>query len=371
VFVTTALFNLLVKTQPDIFARVDSVLFGGEACDPNTVRSLLASPQRPRRLLHMYGPTENTTYSSFHEVTEVLPGATTVPIGIPIDNSTLHVLDRHRRPVPLGVPGEIYVGGPGLAVGYLNRPDLTDLAFVRHPFSDDPADRLYRTGDLGRLLESGALEILGRADDQVKIRGFRIELTEIENVLSQQPGFKDVCVVAREDEPGAGKILVAYMVLKPGFVPVLPELRARLRSRMPDFMVPRAFVTVDGLPLTPNGKVDKRALPKPMADHFVRQDYIAPRNPIESTLAQAWCDVLGVSQVGIHDDFFELGGHSLLVTKVASRLKEALGLELPLRTLFEIPTIAGLADIIGTLLPSATGSADASGDEEDFEEGSL
>jgi acyl carrier protein len=319
----------------------------------------------------MYGPTENTTYSSFHEVGDVAPGATTVPIGIPIDNSTLFVLDRHRRPVPLGVPGEIHVGGPGLAVGYLNRPDLTELAFVRHPFSEDPADRLYKTGDLGRILESGALEILGRADDQVKIRGFRIELTEIENVLSQQSGIKDACVMAREDEPGSGKILVAYMVLKPGVVPVLPELRARLRSRMPDFMVPRAFVTVDSLPLTPNGKVDKRGLPRPADDNFVRQDYIAPRNAIEASMAAAWCEVLGVAQVGIHDDFFELGGHSLLVTKVASRLKEVLGLELPLRTLFEVPTIAGLAEIIGTLLPSSSEAAVGTGDQEDFEEGSL
>jgi hypothetical protein len=271
----------------------------------------------------------------------------------------------------VGVPGEIYTGGPGLAAGYLNRRDLTELAFVRHPFSEDPLERLYRTGDLGRMLESGALEILGRADDQVKIRGFRIELAEIENVLSQQAGIKDVCVVAREDEAGAGKILVAYLVLQEGSVPVLPELRARLRSRMPEFMVPRAFVDVPSLPLTPNGKVDKRALPKPGADHFVRHDYIAPRNTLEASLAQAWCDVLGLAQVGIHDDFFELGGHSLLVTKVASRIKEQIGLELPLRTLFEVPTIAGLAEIMGTLLPSAHGEEATSADDDDFEEGTL
>lgn len=371
VFVTTALMNIMSKQVPDVFAHARYVFFGGEACDPNQVRAILTHPARPAHLMHMYGPCENSTYSTGYEVKEVLPGATTVPIGYSIANSTLYLLDNERRPVPVGVPGEIYVGGVGLAHGYLNRPDLTEAAFMADPFSAVPGARMYKTGDLGRFLEDGALEIIGRADDQVKIRGFRIELGEIENVIAHQPGVQDICVLARQDEPSASKTLVAYLKMREGVTPNVVEMRARIRQRLPDFMVPAAFVFLDALPITPNGKVDKKALPKPSTDAFVTQDFVGARNAVEVALSDIWAEVLNVAKVGIYDDFFELGGHSLLVTKVASRIKDKLSIELPLRTLFEVPTIAALGEIISSLTYQPEQDSAQADDEEDFEEGTL
>jgi amino acid adenylation domain-containing protein/non-ribosomal peptide synthase protein (TIGR01720 family) len=368
-FVTTALFNVLSKQTPDVFSQLQYLLFGGEACDPNQVRAVLNQAGGPAHLLHVYGPTENTTFSTWYEVKDVLPGSTTVPIGYPIANSTLYVLDEQLRPVPIGVPGEIYVGGIGVADGYLNRPELTREVFLTDPFN--ASRRMYKTGDLGRLLESGALEILGRMDDQVKIRGFRIELGEVETAVNQLPGIRETSVVVRSDASG-NKQLVAYCEKVPEqeMLPVA-ELKAKLKQFLPDYMVPSAIVLLDHLPITPNGKVDKRALPAPEAEDYASNAYVAPRNPTEDALAAIWCEVLGVAQVGAYDDFFELGGHSLLITKVSTRIKQQLGVELPLRTLFEVPTVAALAEIICAVsfVPAADAVADEG--EEEFEEGSL
>ena len=366
-FITTALFNALSKQKIDVFAGLDFCLFGGEACDPNQVKAVIESGSGPKHLLHVYGPTENTTFSTWYEVKKVLPGSTTIPIGKPLANSTLYVLDESLRPVPIGVNGEIYVGGMGLADGYLNRDDLTSSAFIEHPFK--PGERLYKTGDLGRLLPDGALEISGRIDDQVKIRGYRIELGEIETALNQLPDVKESSVVVRSMSNGS-KQLVAYCERRSaGKELSIAELKAKLRQTLPDYMVPSAIVMVDILPLNPNGKVDKKALPEPTAEHFVANEFVAPRNSTEQALVEIWQEVLELDQVGVFDDFFDLGGHSLLINKVSTRLKQKLGIELPPRTLFEVPTIAALAEILQSL--SVPEADDSEWDEEDYEEGSL
>ncbi|RLT97983.1 non-ribosomal peptide synthetase [Ketobacter sp.] len=366
-FITTALFNALSKQKLDVFAGLEYCLFGGEACDPNQVKAVIESGAGPRHLLHVYGPTENTTFSTWHEVSQVLPGSTTIPIGRPLANSTLYVLDESLRPVPIGVNGEIYVGGLGLADGYLNRDDLTAAAFIEHPFR--PGERLYKTGDLGRLLANGALEISGRMDDQVKIRGYRIELGEIETALNQLTDVKEASVVVRSMANGSRQLVAYCQRRTPGQEVSIAELKSRLKQTLPDYMVPSAIVMLDRLPLNPNGKVDKKALPEPAAEHFAANQFVAPRNDIEQSLVGIWQEVLELEQVGVFDDFFDLGGHSLLINKVATRLQQQLGVELPLRTLFEVPTVAALAEIIQSL--SGT-SADADEwDDEDYEEGSL
>ena len=368
-FVTTALFNALSKQQPDVFAQLDYCLFGGEACDPNQVSKVLESGSKPKHLLHVYGPTENTTFSTWFEITSVLPGSTTIPIGRPIANSTAYVLDEQRRPVPVGVPGEIYVGGMGLADGYMNRPELTSQVFVSNPF--EPGSRMYKTGDLGRILEDGAIEISGRIDDQVKIRGYRIELGEIETALNLLPGVIESSVIVRAQENGS-KQLVAYCESEPGNNLDVAELKSRLKQHLPFYMVPSAIVVLDKLPINPNGKVDKKALPEPTQADFVTTEFVDGRTEVERALIGIWKDVLELDRVGIYDDFFELGGHSLLINKVSTRIKQQLSIELPLRTLFEVPTIAALGEIIKAMqMPAADANDQGEWDEEEFEEGSL
>lgn len=366
-FLTTALFNAVSKEKHDIFKSLDYVFFGGEACDPNQVRIVLQEDNRPAHVMHAYGPAENSTYSTCSEIIEVLPGASTVPAGRTIANSLTYLLDEKMRPVPIGVPGEIYVGGRGLASGYLNRPELTKSVFLANPFVS--GDRVYKTGDLGRYLEDGSVEILGRADDQVKIRGFRIELGEVESALHRMPGLRQACVVVRVMENG-GKQLLAYC--ESAQDQDRAQFKSRLKQMLPDFMVPGGIVFVDALPLTPNGKVDKKALPEPDADAFASSEYVTARNDIERQIVEIWQDVLEVERVGIYDDFFDLGGHSLLINKVAGRLKQQLGVELPLRTLFEVPTIAAISEILQSLTPHQQDNNDnESLDDDDFEEGSL
>ncbi|OUS31220.1 hypothetical protein A9Q99_04275 [Gammaproteobacteria bacterium 45_16_T64] len=372
-FITTALFNVMSKQVPEAFDGLQYVLFGGEACDPNQVAAIAARKSGPEHLLHMYGPSENATYSTYYEVESVLPGAGTVPIGYPVSNSTIYILDGNRQPVPIGVPGEIYVGGVGIATGYLYRPELTAEVFMDDPYCHQMNSRMYKTGDLGRLLSNGAMEILGRIDDQVKIRGFRIELGEIETAVNQLPSIADAVVVVREDQPG-NKQLVAYCVLSDSSDGDLTQLRGALKQRLPDYMVPAALVVVDQLPITPNGKVDKKSLPTPSADAYQISEYVAARNDVEQALVDIWQEVLSLPQIGVHDDFFDLGGHSLLVTKVSSRIKEKLTVELPLRTLFEVPTITALAEIIGAVQwqnKPMDESVEEEWDDEEFEEGTL
>ncbi|HLL47748.1 MAG TPA: amino acid adenylation domain-containing protein, partial [Longimicrobiaceae bacterium] len=333
---TTALLNQLSREQPDVFAPVREVLFGGQAVDPDGVRRVLCAGG-PRRLLHMYGPTETTAWCSWQEVEEVPEGALTVAVGRPTGNQRIYVLDPALQPTPLGVPGEAYVGGAGVVRGYLDRPGLTAERFLPDPFAAGPGARMYRTGDRLRWRADGTLEFIGRLDEQVKIRGFRIEPGEIEAVLTALPEVEEARVVVREDEPGE-KRLVAYVV---GEVDA-GELRARLRRSLPEYMVPAAFVALERLPLTPTGKLDRRALPAPERGG-AGERYVAPRTPAEEVLAGIWAEVLGVERVGTAENFFDLGGHSLLATRVVARAQAALEVELPLRALFEAPTVAGLA----------------------------
>ncbi|HEV2845900.1 MAG TPA: condensation domain-containing protein, partial [Thermoanaerobaculia bacterium] len=298
-------------------------LCGGEAMPPALAASLR---QRTRALWNVYGPTETTVGSTVAEV-----GEGGITIGRPIANTAVYVLDAWGQPAPVGVPGELLIGGAGLARGYLDRPELTAERFVPDPFG--MGSRLYRTGDLARFLPDGCLECLGRIDHQVKVRGFRIELGEIEAELCRHPEVAAAVVMAREDR------LVAYVV---GEAPI-EDLREDLKSRLPAYMAPSVYVRLEALPLTPNGKVDRKALPEPEAGTAPEGLTAAPRTPGEELLAGIWCDVLRLERVGVHQDFFELGGHSLLATQVVSRVRDVFGVEMPLRWLFETPTVGGLA----------------------------
>jgi len=241
------------------------------------------------------------------------------------------------------VAGELHIGGDGLARGYWNRPELTAQTFIDHSFYGEPTRRLYKTGDWGRYLPDGSIEFLGRIDNQVKIRGYRIELGEIEAVLSQHSGIREAVVVARKDNPGDER-LVAYVVSAQQWTPTTNELRSYLRERLPEYMVPSAFVFMDSLPLTPNGKVDRRGLP--LAELVQRGDFVTPRTPVEKKIAEIWAEVLRVDKVGVADNFFDLGGHSLSAAQVVSRMRAFFNFDMPLRSLFEAPTVEELATII-------------------------
>ncbi len=313
-------------------------LCGGEALPPKLAGEIAA---RAGSLWNMYGPTETTIWSATRLVESEL-GEGPVPLGKPIANTTIYVVDPHLRPVPAGVPGELLIGGAGLARGYFGRPDLTAERFVPNPFAAD-GTRLYRTGDLARWLATGELEFLGRLDHQVKVRGYRIELGEIEAALEQHPAIRAAVVTVREDAPGDLRI-TAYVV---GPAPA-GELRRHLRAKLPEYMVPSAFVTLPKLPLLPNGKVDRKALPTPEAERpSLSSPFLAPKSRLEGTISEAWRGVLGVERVGVHDNFFDLGGHSLLMAQVHQKLLESLpddlGPRLTMLELFQYPTVAALA----------------------------
>ncbi|MBN3890742.1 MAG: non-ribosomal peptide synthase/polyketide synthase [Nostoc sp. JL31] len=343
-FLTTALFNQLASVVPQAFSSLRYLLFGGEAVDPKWVLEVL-DKGAPQHLLHVYGPTENTTFSSWYLVEDLATTAANIPIGRAIANTQIYILDQNLQPVPVGVPGEIYLGGAGLAQGYFNRPELTKEKFIPNPFDNS---KLYKTGDLAHYLADGNIEYLGRIDNQVKIRGFRIELSEIEVVLSQYSDVQVSCVIVREDTPG-DKRLVAYVVAHQDCKPTISELRQFLKAKLPDYMVPNAIVILESLPLTPNGKVDRRALPIPDLHSEQQDKFVAPRNPMEEMLALLWAQVLKVELLGIHDNFFELGGHSLLATQLVSRIRNVFKVELPLRELFARATVAELAQSIRQL----------------------
>jgi len=299
------------------------------------------------RLINSFGLTEATIDSSYFESATVDPSVDRlVPIGRPFANTQLYILDRRLQLVPVGVTGELHVGGAGVARGHLNRAELTAAKFIPDPFSDEPGARLYKTGDLARRLPDGNIELLGRLDHQVKIRGFRIEPGEIEAVLAAHPAVSEAVVLAREDLPG-DKRLVAYVVPAREQAGTIGELRDHLKQKLPEYMVPAAFVLLGEMPLTPNRKLDRRALPEPARYRpELEGTFVAPRTPAEEALARIWAEVLRLERVGVHDNFFELGGHSLLATQVMSRLREAFKVELPLRRLFEMPTIAELTEEI-------------------------
>ena len=346
-FLTTALFNQMAREASDVFATLRYVLFGGQAVSPAWVRAVLDNGP-PQHLLHVYGPTETTTFATSYEVTALAAEAVTVPIGRPIANTTAYVLDEYRKPVPVGVAGELYLGGDGVAREYLHRPELTTAAFVSNPFSHDSADRLYRTGDWVRYLGDGNIEFIGRRDLQVKIRGFRIELGEIEAALVKLSAVRDSALLVKEDDSGDQR-LVAYIVPVNAQSQLTREqLQQQLREHLPEYMIPSVFVQLDALPLNANGKVDKKALPEPaMITTSLVSAVAAPRNTLEKIIATIFRDVLQRDDIGINDNFFDLGGHSLLLVKVHSRLAEECGSDLSIIDLFEYSTIAALAKRLG------------------------
>jgi polyketide synthase PksJ len=311
------------------------ILCGGEALPRELADHLVT---KGSSLWNLYGPTETTIWSIAGQV-EVEAGP--VVLGRPIANTQIYILDAQLNTTPLGVPGELYIGGDGLAWGYLHRPELTAEKFIPHPFTDS-GSRLYGTGDLARWRADGTLEFLGRLDHQVKVRGYRIELAEIESVLRHHPSVQDCVVVARE--MAGDKRLVAYLVLKADrSAAVLNELRAWLRAKLPDYMLPAAYMILESLPLTPNGKVNRRALPAPEGAAQPERAFAAPRGELERTIAQIWQEVLGVEQVGLHDNFFDLGGHSLLMARVHRRLRNVVPHNLTMVELFQYPTVGALA----------------------------
>lgn len=304
-------------------------------------------------LINLYGPTETTIDATFH-VCSRSGGARNVPIGRPIANTSVYLLDEGLRPVPLGVIGELFIGGVGVGLGYLHNAALTQERFISDPFSDVLGACLYRTGDLGRFLSDGSIEFIGRKDQQIKLRGHRIELGEIEALLNHHPDVAASAVIAREDQPGDMR-LVGYYVTRPNTMVESALLRARLKEHLPDYMIPAALQRLDALPLMPNGKLDQRALPMPDYNRSdLENQYVLPRNPIEEGVAKIWTEVLGIKQIGIHDDFFALGGHSLIGTQLTSRILKLFHVELPLRDLFAFPTVAGLAEQIVRLQTELT-----------------
>lgn len=344
-FVPSMLHIFLEQYEPGWCWCLRHILCSGEELTATLQNRCLTSLPHVR-LSNLYGPTEAAVDVTFWEC-QMDESSIRVPIGRPIANTQMYVLDRHRQPVPIGVTGEIFIGGDGVGRGYLNRPELTAARFVPDPFNENSQTRLYRTGDLGRWRPNGAIEYLGRNDFQVKIRGFRIELGEIEAQLLHHPHIKEAVVVAREDVPGE-KHLVAYVV-PAGSVGqhalAIESLRTHLKAALPEHMVPSAFVVLERLPLSPNGKLDRRALPAPQGNSHVSREYEPPQGEIEETLAGIWQELLRVDRVGRQDNFFELGGHSLLIMRMMGQLQR-LGLVTEVRCVFENPTLAGLAGVL-------------------------
>ena len=338
------LLQAYAQTISRSFPRLRYLLTGGDKADVQSIARILQH-NPPEHLIQTYGPTEATQFVTAWDVTGVPAGATSIPIGRPIANTRIYLLDEQREPVPIGVSGEIYIGGAGVARGYLNRPELTAERFIPDPFSAEPSARLYRTGDLGRYRADGNIEFLGRNDFQVKVRGYRIELGEIESQLLGYGGIGEAVVVAREDAPGE-KRLVAYVVRasESGDAPIAAEvLRGHLAGRLPEYMVPSAFVVLEQLPLTPNGKLDRQALPAPEGEAYASRGYEAPQGEVERSVAAIWVELLKVERVGRQDHFFELGGHSLLAVQLISRLREQRGVEVALAQLFAQPVLAEFA----------------------------
>jgi amino acid adenylation domain-containing protein/FkbH-like protein len=322
------------------------VIFGGEALEIQSLKPWFdRHGDKKPQLINMYGITETTVHVTYRPLSLADTAGGSV-IGCPIPDLQVYLLDRNRQPVPVGVPGEMYVGGAGVARGYLNRPELTAERFIPDTFRREGQSRLYKTGDLARRLANGDIEYLGRIDQQVKVRGFRIELGEIETVLTKHPAVRESVVIVGDDEYG-DKRLIAYLVPQNGLAPSNAELHSFLKERLPEYMVPSAFVKLEQMPLTSNGKVDRRALPEPELTRSAQQhEFVAPRTPLEEEVASAWKQVLGLDQIGVHDNFFEIGGHSLLATRVIILLRSNLGVNLSLRLLFENPTVATMAEVL-------------------------
>jgi amino acid adenylation domain-containing protein len=343
-----SLYQVLLEHGAARLGSLRTVIVAGEACRPELVAAHQAALPRAS-LYNEYGPTEGTVWSTVFDCGEYVGGP--VPIGRPLPNTPAYVLDERRRLLPMGAVGELCIGGPGVARGYRNHPDVTAARFVPDTIGSLPGARLYRTGDRVRYRPDGTLEFLGRVDHQVKVRGHRIELEEIESRLAAAPGVRETAVVAREDTPGDQR-LVAYVA--PGVdAPAADALIATLRTQLPEHMIPSAIVALDRLPKTATGKVDRAALPPPDQFSVSREAMVEPRTALERVLAGLWADVLGLEVVGVHDDFFKLGGHSLLVTRLVARARELLRLDVPLRAVFEQPTVAGFGEFLRAKSPVA------------------
>ena len=352
-----------VTSSPSVLGVLDEaslpdlrvLVSAGEACPAE----LVARWAYGRRFFNAYGPTETTVCASMAlcRAQDKFPPS----IGTPISNARLFVLDAALEPLPVGIPGELYIGGVCVGRGYLNQPELTETKFIPDPFSTEPGARLYRTGDGARFRADGTLDFLGRLDDQVKLRGFRIELGEIEAALVDHPGIKQAVVVVHEDPPGQ-KRLAAYLVAEENReLPGRADLRCHLQSRLPEYMLPAFYVFLDALPLNPSGKVDRKKLPAPNEDSLAkrRTDRLLPRTLVEKQLAEIAQSLLGIDQIGLEDSFFELGGHSLLATQYISRIRSEFQVDLPLKTLFEQPTLLALAAYLEQRSPDRTYETDA------------
>nr|WP_163781273.1 amino acid adenylation domain-containing protein [Myxococcus vastator] len=341
---TPALFNQVVLDVPDAFAPLTNLLLGGEALEPKRVRAAMEAGG-PKRLLNAYGPTECTTYAATHAVTDVTDGTSAIPIGTAISETELHVLDEELEPVPVGVAGELYISGKGLARGYLHAPALTAERFLPNPLSSEPGARMYKTGDIARQRKDGAIVFMGRSDHQVKLRGFRIELGEVEAALLAHPAVAQAIAVVREFSPG-DKRLLAYVLAAERVELSSGVLRGWLETKLPRYMLPSAVLVVDAFPLTHNGKVDQAKLPLPreLMEADRRQPYVAPRDGLELQLQKLWEELLGVSPVGVQSNFFDLGGHSLLAVQLGSRVRQQFGHEPPMGSFYERPTIEALAE---------------------------
>ncbi|MEO6230171.1 MAG: non-ribosomal peptide synthase/polyketide synthase [Ferruginibacter sp.] len=354
-FITTALFNSFIDTNPETFKQLRKVLFGGEMVSVHHVRKAI-NVVGPNKLVHVYGPTETTVYATAYPINEVNQHGS-IPIGKPLCNTTAFILSRSGEVVPIGVPGELFIGGDGVSLGYVNNEILTEERFIEKSFENIGEQRLYKTGDICRWLPDGNIEYLGRIDDQVKIRGYRIELGEIEAVLQQSGLVHQSVVLAKANSEGT-KRLIGYVVPATNYSK--EGVTDYLRSRLPDYMVPQLWLELEALPLTPNGKVDKKSLPDVAANELLGNEYVAPRNELESLLASTWQKLLGIERAGIHDNFFELGGDSILTIQVVSRIRRQ-GYELQPRDIFIHQTIARLSAAL----------AERSGKESTAEQGAL
>src|SRR5688572_23572532 len=331
----------LLKMDRSVPDSVITAILCGEPFPVALVNKVYANT-KVKKAYDLYGPTEDTVYSTCMLRTPDVPDT----IGKIIPNSTLYLLDKHLQPVPIGLPGEMYLGGEGLARGYLYRPELTVEKFINHPFIKNPGARLYKTGDLAKFRPDGNIEFVGRIDNQVKIRGYRIELGEIESILAKHPAVLEQVVVAREDNPGEKRI-VAYLVLKPGKQVEVAQLREFLKKDLPEYMLPSVFMFMDAMPQTPNNKIDRKALPRPEGSKIATSNaYEEPHTPIEEVLANIWCTILGIEKVGRKDNFFELGGHSLIAVRMFNEVEKQLGVKVQLPVIFRAPTIEELASII-------------------------
>ncbi|QKN90760.1 surfactin non-ribosomal peptide synthetase SrfAA [Bacillus amyloliquefaciens] len=338
--ITTALFHLLVDMEPSCLTTLRKIMFGGERASVEHVKKALAAVGKGR-LLHMYGPSESTVFATYHPVDVIEEDAISVPIGKPVSNTEIFIMNKAGRIQPAGIPGELCVSGEGLVEGYYNRPELTEEKFVKHPFKE--GERMYKTGDLARWLPNGDIEFIGRIDHQVKIRGQRIELGEIEHQLQSHDQVQE-CIVLAVDQGAGDKLLCAYFV---GLREISSrELREHTAKDLPAYMIPAVFIQMDELPLTGNGKIDRRALPMPDVTAANAVSYTAPRNETEQKLTDIWAEVLQMERVGIHDQFFEIGGHSLAGMKLLALIQQTFGVRLTLKDLFTSPTAAGLAKLI-------------------------